>query len=115
MCSKFIRKRFIESSPKDIWYGEDLAFGCILSMYNPSFIIIDEYLYYSCRRKVYLDRSISNNILDIMRSILIIKEELIKIIYLKKIKKVSIIYTYVVYSLLYYFKKRYIFNYKINY
>lgn len=113
--SKFIRKRFIEDNdikfPNGISYGEDLAFVCILSMYNPSFIIIDEYLYYYCRREGSLDSGISKNMLDIMKSILIIKEGLIKN-NLFEVYKES--FNYMAYIHCYYVKKRYIFNHKIN-
>lgn len=109
--SKFIRKKFIEENdiklPRNISYAEDLAFTCILSIYNPIFVIIDEHLYYYCRREGSLDSGINIHMLDTRKAILTIKKELKKNNLYKKYKEE---FKYMAYIHCYYGKKEYIFR-----
>lgn len=109
--SKFIRKKFIEDNdikfPRNISYAEDLTFNCILSIYNPKFVIIDEHLYYYCRREGSLDNGINIHMLDTRKAILTIKKELKKSNLYKKYKEE---FKYMAYIHCYYSKKEYIFR-----
>lgn len=67
--SKFIKRDFINRNnielPKNISFAEDVALTCVLSIYKPKFIFIDEYLYIYNRRENSISHKISSNLLDI--------------------------------------------------
>ena len=75
--SKFIKKEFIEKNhiklPSNISYAEDVAITCVLSIYKPKFIFIDEYLYTYYRRDNSVSHTISNKLLDINKAMNYIK------------------------------------------
>lgn len=111
MWSKFLKKDFITNNqiefPSDFSFGEDLAFVYTFSMYNPKFIIIDDYLYYYCRREGSLDSSINNKTIEIMQALTFVREQLIKNNLYEKYREE---FEYMAYMQSYYSRRSYIFN-----
>lgn len=109
--SKFIKKAFILDNniefPKDISYGEDLAFVYTLAMYNPLFTIIDENLYYYYQRQGSLDNGISLKVCEITKAIIFIKEQLIKNNLYEEHREE---FEYMAYMQSYYIRQKYIFK-----
>lgn len=109
--SKFIKRSFILDNnidfPNDISYGEDLAFVYTLAMYNPSFKIIDEYLYFYYQRNGSLDNEVSEKTIEITKALSFVKEQLIKNGIYEKYREE---FEYMVYIQCYYMRKKYIFN-----
>lgn len=111
MCFKFLKKDFITNNqiefPSNFSFGEDLAFVYTFSMYNPSFTIIDDYLYYYCRREGSLDYGINEKTTEIIQALLFVREQLIKNNIYEKYRKE---FEYMAYIESYYSRKNYIFN-----
>lgn len=111
MWSKFLKKEFIEDNqiefPSNFSFGEDLAFVYTFSMYNPTFAILDEYLYYYCKREGSLDSSINEKTTEITKALSFVKQQLIKNNIYEKYREE---FEYMVYMQSYYIRKSYIFN-----
>lgn len=78
--AKFIKRSFIIENnikfPKDISYGEDLAFVSKLFMNKPSITLIDDKLYNYFQRTGSISRSTSEKILEVDKALSIIEDEL---------------------------------------
>ena len=111
MWSKFLKKDFIINNkiefPSNFSFGEDLAFVYTFSMYNPKFTIIDDYLYYYCKRDGSLDSSINENTTEITQALSFVKEQIIKNNLYEKYREE---FEYMAYMQGYYMRKKYIFN-----
>lgn len=111
LWSKFIRKEFIKENriefPRNFSYGEDVAFSYSLAMYNPRFIILNEYLYNYCRRSDSLDSSINEKTYEITKALQFIKEQLQKNNLYYKYKEE---FDYLSFIQAYYIRKDYIFR-----
>ena len=111
MWSKFLKKDFITNNqiefPSNFSFGEDLAFVYTFSMYNPRFTIIDDYLYYYCRREKSLDSNINEKTTEITQALSFVKKQLVKNnLYEKYLEE----FEYMAYMQAYYMRKKYIFN-----
>lgn len=111
LWSKLIKKDFILINniefPQNTYYGEDLAFDYALAVNNPKFIILDEYLYYYCRRESSLDMGVNEKTVDILQSVIFIKEQLKTHDLYDKYKEK---FNYMAFRQMYYDRKHYIFN-----
>lgn len=110
---KFIRRKFIIDNnvlfPKNISYGEDLAFLISLSVHKPKVYITNECVYYYYQRSDSLTNRVSSKILDITNSILFVKEVLIEFGIFEKYYKE---FEYMAYKHNYYSQKNLIYLYK---
>lgn len=111
MCSKFIRKEFVKENniefPSNFSFGEDLAFIYTLAMYNPKFIILNQYLYNYCKREGSLDSGISQNTCEITIALQFVKKQLQKNNLYDKYKEE---FEYMAFMQAYYMRKDYIFS-----
>lgn len=111
MCLKFLKKDFITNNqiefPSDFSFGEDLAFVYTFSMYNPTFAIIDEYLYHYCRRDGSLDIAINEKTTEITQALSFVRKQLIKNNLYQKYREE---FEYMAYMQSYYSRRKYIFN-----
>lgn len=109
--SKLIRRRFIIDNniefPSGFSYGEDLALTYTLAMYQPSYKVLDEYLYYYYKRKGSLDNCISYKTSEITKALIFVKKQLEKNNLYNKYKEE---FEYMCFIQNYYRKKNYIFN-----
>ena len=113
MWSKLIRKDFVSDNriefPSNFSYGEDLAFIYTLAMYNPLFTVIDDCLYYYCRREGSLDNDVNEKTTEIIQALIFVKSQLIKNNIYEKYREE---FEYIAYIQGYYMRKAYIFNHK---
>lgn len=111
MWSKFIRKEFIKSNhiefPSNFSYGEDLAFIYTLAMYNPKFIVLNDYLYNYCRREGSLDSGINEKTCEIIMALQFVKKQLQKNNLYNKYREE---FEYMSYIQAYYLRRSYIFS-----
>lgn len=91
ICSKFIRKNFIEKKkvewPKDINFAEDLATSCSIAIYKPRVIKLNTNLYHYYQRQGSITKVITDNIYDINKAINFIKKQLVNANLLNKYEK----------------------------
>lgn len=111
MWSKFIRKEFITENniefPSNFSFGEDLAFIYTLAIYNPKFIILNEYLYNYCKREGSLDSGINEKTCEITIALQFVKKQLQKNNLYYKYKEE---FEYMAFMQAYYMRKDYIFS-----
>lgn len=111
ICFKFIKKSFILKHkiefPNGISYGEDLAFIYTLAMHNPSFILINKFLYYYYQRKGSLDNNINEKVCEITKAIKFIKNQLKANNLYEKYREE---FEFMAYNQAYYMRKDYIFT-----
>lgn len=111
MWSKFIRKEFVKENniefPSDFSFGEDLAFVYTLAMYNPKFIILNDYLYNYCKREGSLDNGVNERTCEITIALQFVKKQLKKNNLYDKYKEE---FEYMAFKQAYYNRKDYIFS-----
>lgn len=111
MWSKLIKKDFVVKNniefPSDFSYGEDMAFVYTLSMYNPKFNILNEYLYNYCKREGSLDSGINEKTSEILKALMFIEKQMKKNNIYNKYKEE---FEYLSFVQAYYTRKDYIFN-----
>lgn len=93
--------------PSDFSFGEDLAFIYTLEMHNPSFTLIDDCLYYYCRREGSLDSGVNEKTTEITQLLTFEKEQLIKNNLCEKYREE---FEYRDYIQCYYSRRNYIFS-----